>query len=133
MSRKVAERKAEEQRTNCKQKKTNLAIAWIDYKKAYDSVPHSWILETLDLVGAADTIKRLMKESMESWKTQLTACGKDLGEVSIRRGIFQGDSLFPLLFVIAMLPLSSVLNESAAGYQLSKKEGKVTHLLLWTT
>ena len=66
---------------------------------------------------------------MESWKTQLTACGKDLGEVSIRRGIFQGDSLSPLLFVIAMLPLSSVLNESGAGYQLSKEEGKITHLL----
>ena len=66
---------------------------------------------------------------MESSKTQLTACGKDLGEVPIRRGIFQGHSLSPLLFVIAMLPLSSVLNESAAGYQLSKKEGKITHLL----
>ena len=66
---------------------------------------------------------------MEFWKTQLTACGKDLGEVSIRRGIFQGDSLSPLLFVIAILPPSSILNESAAGYQLSKKEGKITHLL----
>ena len=88
MSRKVAERKAEEPRTNwlyivdrailrdCKQRKTNLAIARIDYKKAYDSVPHSWILETLDLVGAADNIKWLMRESMESWKTQLTRCGK---------------------------------------------------------
>ena len=66
---------------------------------------------------------------MESWKTQLTACGKDLGEVFIRRGIFQGDSLSSLLFVIAMLPLSSVLNDSGAGYQLSKEEGKITHLL----
>lgn len=28
-----------------------------------------------------------------------------------------------------MLPLSSVLNKSAAGYQLSKEEGKVTRLL----
>ena len=96
---------------DCKQRKTNLAIAW----KAYDFVPHSWILETLDLVGDADNIKRLMRESMESWNTQLTACGKDLGEVSIRRGTFQEDSLSPLLFVIAMLPLSSVLNKSAAG------------------
>ena len=66
---------------------------------------------------------------MEFSKTQLTACSKDLGEVPIRRGIFQGDSLSPLLFVIAMLPLSNVLNESAAGYQLSEKEGKITHLL----
>ena len=75
---------------DCKHRKTNLAIAWIDYKKAYDSVPHSWILESLDLVGAADNIKRLMRESMESWKTQLTACGKDLGEVSIRSEYSRG-------------------------------------------
>ena len=26
----------------------NLAMAWIDYKKAYDMVPHSWIIECLD-------------------------------------------------------------------------------------
>ena len=63
---------------DCKQRKANLAIAWIDYKKAYDPVPHSWILESLDLVRAADNIKRLMRESMESWKTQLTACGRNL-------------------------------------------------------
>ena len=31
--------------------------------------------------------------------------------------------------MIAMLPLSSVQNESAEGYQFSKKEGKITHLL----
>lgn len=69
---------------------------------------------------------------MESWKTQLTAFGKDFGEVSVRRGIFQRDSLSPLLFVIAMLPLSNVLNESEAGYQLSKEEGKITYLLTCT-
>ena len=28
-----------------KTRKNNLAIAWIDYKKAYDMVPHSWIKE----------------------------------------------------------------------------------------
>ena len=26
-----------------KSRKKNLAMAWIDYKKAYDMVPHSWI------------------------------------------------------------------------------------------
>ena len=35
----------------------NLPIAWIDYKKAYDMVPHSWIIECLDLFGAAENIK----------------------------------------------------------------------------
>ena len=35
---------------------------------------------------------------MESWKTQLTACGKDLGEVFIRRGItIPGGFLIPFV------------------------------------
>ena len=32
---------------NCKKKKKNLSAAWIDYKKAFDSVSHSWILACL--------------------------------------------------------------------------------------
>ena len=28
-------------------RKKNLSMAWIDYKKAYDMVPDSWILECL--------------------------------------------------------------------------------------
>ena len=27
----------------------NLAVVWLDYKKSFDSVPHSWILESLSL------------------------------------------------------------------------------------
>ena len=43
----------------------NLAMAWIDYKKAY-IVPHSWIIECLDLFGVAENIKSLLVNSMES-------------------------------------------------------------------
>ena len=38
---------------NCRRRLTNLSMAWIDYKKAYDMVPHSWILKCLEMVGAA--------------------------------------------------------------------------------
>ena len=34
---------------NCKKRKKNLSTAWIDYKKAFDSVPHSWILKYLQM------------------------------------------------------------------------------------
>ena len=34
-------------------------MAWIDNKKAYDMVPHSWIMECLDLFGVAENIKSL--------------------------------------------------------------------------
>ena len=32
---------------DCKRKHKNLAMAWVDYNKAYDMVPHSWIIESL--------------------------------------------------------------------------------------
>ena len=28
---------------DCKKRHTNLSMAWIDYRKAYDFVPHSWV------------------------------------------------------------------------------------------
>ena len=33
-----------------KSRNKNLAMAWIDYKEAYDMVPHSWIIECLDFL-----------------------------------------------------------------------------------
>ena len=40
-------------------------MAWIDYKTAYDMVPHLWITEYLDLFGIAENIKSLLVNSME--------------------------------------------------------------------
>ena len=43
----------------------NLAMAWIDYKQAYDMVPQSWIIEWSDLFGVPENIKSLSVDSME--------------------------------------------------------------------
>ena len=49
----------------------NLAMASVDYKKAYDMVPHSWIIECLDLFGVAENRKSLLVNSMKKWKVTL--------------------------------------------------------------
>ena len=38
-----------------KKRRTNLAMAQLDHKKAYDSVPHSWMMETLEMMGPTET------------------------------------------------------------------------------
>ena len=63
-------------------------------------IPHSWIKEYLDLFGLVENIKTLLVNSMEKWKVMLCAGNPKLGEVDIRRGIFQGDSLDSVLALI---------------------------------
>ena len=48
-----------------KSRNKNLAMAWIGYKKAHDMVPHSWIIECLDLFEVAQNTKSLLVNSME--------------------------------------------------------------------
>jgi hypothetical protein len=43
--------------------------------------------------------------------------------------MFQGDSLSPLLFCIALIPLTHELNSSGCGYQMHGSERKIRHLL----
>ena len=114
---------------NCTRRLANLCVAWIDYKKAYDMVPHSWILTCLSMFKVADNVHNLIRKSMRSWTVELTSGGEMLGDVTVKRGIFQGDSLSPILFVLAMIPLSVVLNNMEAGFSLGRKGRKLNHLL----
>ena len=89
---------------DCRKRRTNLPMTWIDYRKAYNFASHSWILECLDMLGIADNVRSFLEKSMKKWKLLLNTNGLDLCEVDINRGIFKGDSLSPLTFVICMIP-----------------------------
>ena len=90
-------------------------MAWIDYKKAYDMVLQSLILKCLERVGEAKNMITVISNSMVNWKTVLKSEGTDLGQVDIKKGTFQGDSLSPLLFFLNMLPLTLMLRKIRAG------------------
>ena len=95
---------------NCKKRKKNLSTAWIDYKKAFDSVPHSWILKCPQMYKIHPVLITFIEESMSQWKTNMTLVHNEgvleTGPIRIKGGIFQGDSLSPLLFTMSLNPLS---------------------------
>jgi hypothetical protein len=35
----------------------NLCVAWTDYQKAFDSVPHSWVEKSTELVEVTTVLK----------------------------------------------------------------------------
>ena len=67
-----------------KSRNKNLAMVWTDYKKAYDMVPHSSIIECLDLCGVAENIESLLVKSMGKWKAMLCSGNSELGKVEIK-------------------------------------------------
>lgn len=46
-------------------------MAWIDYKKAFDSVPHSWITTIIEIYALHTTKAHFINISMLNWKTQI--------------------------------------------------------------
>ena len=103
---------------DCKKKKKNLSMAWIAYKKAFDCVPHSWILKTLRMYRFNEKVISCMETSMNKWNSTMKLFYNDgciiTDPIKIRRSIFQRDSFSPLLFCIALVPLTSEL--AATGW-----------------
>ena len=66
---------------------------------------------------------------MKNSKLRLASIGLDLCDIDVNRGIFQGDSMSPLIFVICMIPLSFLLRKVKTSYEWGRKEYKLNHLL----
>ena len=70
-------------------------------------------------------LPRAIKNLTESWYTKLNLNGKDnsiiLNVIKVVKGIYQGDSLSVILFVLALNPLSHLLR-STKGYAYGKNQ-----------
>ena len=109
-----------------------MSTAWTDYKKAFDSVHYSWILKCLQMYKIDPLLITFIEESMSHWKTNIILAHKEgvleTVPIRIKRGIFQGDSLSPLLFTMSHNPLSQELQKTGYGYQ-QNEQTKINHLL----
>ena len=101
----------------------NLYTVWLDYKKAFDSIPHKWLLHALKLAKVPDHLITAIKNLTDSWYTKLHLQGKDgtitTDLIKILKGVYQGDSLSVILFVLSLNPLSYML-QRAKGYAFGK-------------
>ena len=97
-------------------------------------IPPSWLIECLEIYGAVENTTLFLsspipQEHNAQLEDKLTSSGTRLAEVNIRRRIFQGDSLSPLLFIVAMIPMKRILERMEVGYQLKKGGSRINHLV----
>ena len=57
------------------------------------------------------------------------AGNSELRKVDIKRGIFQGDSLTPLVFVLGLIQLSLILRKAKVAYEFFGRKEKINYLL----
>jgi hypothetical protein len=117
----------------CKCTNKNLGMAWSDYQKAFDRVPHSWIIKSLELIGINNKDISFTKKVMPYWRTRMCLHAEhkltQTEDIKIECGIFQEDSLSPLLFCICLIPLIEQLNRLNTGYEEHTTKTKISHLL----
>ena len=107
----------------------NLAVVWIDNEQAYDMVTQSWIIDSIKMYKISSEVIKFAENTMENCTVEMTAGRKSLSYVKILRGIFQGDALSLLLFVIARLPLNHIHRKCIGRYKLTKSREKISHLI----
>jgi hypothetical protein len=119
-------------------KKRSIYCAYIDYQKAFDSVPHSWLIKVLEIYKIDTQLINFLQNTMNTWNTTIhihtNTHNIKTNQIHIRNGIFQGDSLSALWFCIALNPLSNMLNKTTHGYKitthnLDNNPIKINHLL----
>ena len=105
-----------------KQYHRNLAVAFYDYKKAYDKVHHDWMLRIYHWIGIPKEVITLISQLMVKWKTRLEiwSRGEKLTSrwIDISCGFFQGDSYSPVGFCISEILVCKLLQQ-CKGYRMS--------------
>jgi len=108
MQRSAANFKSNSARMKTQEKK--MCMVWIDYQKPFDSVPHSWIIKSLELIGNNNKVISFIKKVMSYWRTRMRLHAEnklmETEGIKIQCVIFQGDSLSPLLFCFCLIPVT---------------------------
>ena len=83
-----------------KLKEKNHMIISIDAEKAFDKIPHPFMIETLQKVGIEGTFLNIIKAIYDKPTANIILNGEKLKPLPLRSGTRQGCPLSPLLFNI---------------------------------
>ena len=117
--------------TEVRKKRRNRFTIWLDYKKAFDSVPHEWLIYALKLAKVPPHLVSSIEHLLTQWCTVVHLDGENDSITSdiiqFMKGIFQGDSLSVLLFILTVNPLSFLLSNLKGHQYGTKRNSNVTH------
>lgn len=114
--------------------KTHWCVLKLDMAKAYDKVSWNFLLVVLRKMSFPDHFSGLILQCVSTTNFNLLLNGQRIGHFSPQRGLRQGDSLSPFLFILCSNVLSLMLlkakdSKEIIEIRLAKFGPIVSHLM----
>ena len=107
---------------------------WLDYRKAYDSISHEWLIKCLELAKVPPELVKSIDNLTKLWEVKISLRTQnetvETEKIKYSKGLLQGDLLSVILFLLCLNPLSHLINQ-CSGYKMGKpgkRDTEITHL-----
>ena len=98
-----------------KQMKRNIITIWLDYQKAFNSISRDWMIQSLRIAKIPEKLVTAIETLTKHWATIVQLQGDQSpitsNVINFSNGIFQGDSISVLIFILSLNPLSYMLGK----------------------
>jgi ribonuclease HI len=110
---------------NAKSLDRPLYVAYIDIKKAYDSVEHWGINQVLKYYNFPNSLIQLLTKVYQKNNTKIASPHGDTDNIHMNKGVKQGCPLSPTIFNIFLNPLLEHIEQTTTGYRLQAQTVRV--------
>ncbi|XP_072048304.1 uncharacterized protein [Amphiura filiformis] len=105
---------------DAEQTKSKAYITFLDLANAFGSVPHEIIFQLLEFYRVPPAVISYIRKIYDNLEVSVKSTQWQTKPVPIKRGVFQGDTLSPIVFLIAFNPLLDAIKQhSEFGYRLT--------------
>ena len=92
-----------------------VAITFVDLRNAFGYIAHGLIHDTLEALKVPVQVRKYIQDLYAQLKATIRTWQWSSPEFSVQRGVFQGDTLSPIIFLVTFSPIIRLIEAIQSG------------------